>query len=370
MDTILAHGSAQYSAIKTRTDEFVSCSSHVYCVQPLRGQSIDAAFRVDFSITTQDTFDSMRSGKQTTKAGSFFSQFKPGAIPKSNSSPAISTTEPTLVRVDSAPASQPKQPEPEQPIASDQKSKPVPQPAERVATAEQQSENVHKPSQPAKPKPVHTAVVAPVTAKSKEQSKQIAKLFEDDDDDDEMQNAAPVHVSKPSTADSSKPRVARVLSDSETEAEPETEPKDIITDAPMPAAPQSAVSQQDDTSHVEPQRARKRRRVRKTKTVQDGKYIKTVDYSDWESYSEDDGATIPKHEPKTGTTHKSTTSKQHPSRVAHDSHPIAQLSSDADHDIEQPKSAKSASAAAGKASKKSGGAPEKQKTLLSFFNKK
>ena len=38
-----------------------------------------------------------------------------------------------------------------------------------------------------------------------------------------------------------------------------------------------------------PQRIRKRRKVKVTKTHMEGKYLRTIDVDEWESYSEEEG---------------------------------------------------------------------------------
>ncbi|KAI8924517.1 DNA polymerase subunit Cdc27 [Entophlyctis helioformis] len=259
----------------------------------------------------------------------------------------------------------------------------VASPSEQPEKASDRGPPTKAASAPAKPMSVQSAV-------SRQQSALLSRMFEDDDADDQEQEqlkkpaevpAAAQQESNSSKADWSTTGPAKtakhiqVLSDSDEDEDCSRGQAMDAAEQPEPSKPmvdESCVTDADmqvdepQVHDAQPRRVRKRRRVKRSKTFMDGKYMKTVDVSDWESYSEDETVHQPPAHRKMPLAPKAAPPKPSGLDTASSS-----LETDGDHDTAgdasgmQPAAKSSASKG-----KRKGGPAEGQKTLFSFFGKK
>ncbi|KAL2918400.1 TFIIH/NER complex ATP-dependent 5'-3' DNA helicase subunit [Polyrhizophydium stewartii] len=333
-------------------------------------KNFDAVLRLDMSINSQDTFEVLNASRAircpditvVPKIRSTKPPSKPAApsassqLASAKSHSADSATIKSSLFAKTAPKPSGKRDAPAKvtgrstffdkfkadmpsdgPISSDQRD--PSEPVSEMDSGEKPSAVVSSPIRPHSPmlpdpgKKARTSTVAkpaaaPVFAPSKkslEQSQAISMLFDDDDT-----------LAGPSKA---KER---------TQKQPRKLKRDL-----------SGMHEGNDdlafgAAHgSEAKRVRKRRKVKRTKTVMEGKYMKTIDVSDWESYSEEE---IPRPALRQ-TLHKSA----HPTPHAADAQPSTtetDAADDADGD---------AKGKGGKGKKK---LDNNQRTLFNFFGKK
>nr|KAJ3421259.1 hypothetical protein HK105_004092 [Polyrhizophydium stewartii] len=297
-------------------------------------KNFDAVLRLDMSINSQDTFEVLNDAPaKVTGRSTFFDKFKAdmpsdGPISSDQRDPSEPVSEMDSGEKPSAVVSSPIRPH----------SPMLPDPGKKARTS-------------TVAKPAAAPVFAP-SKKSLEQSQAISMLFDDDDT-----------LAGPSKAKERTQKQPRKL-----EPIPEPEEADAADPMNVDAADMHHGAEKRDLSGMhegnddlafgaahgsEAKRVRKRRKVKRTKTVMEGKYMKTIDVSDWESYSEEE---IPRPALRQ-TLHKSA----HPTPHAADAQPSTtetDAADDADGD---------AKGKGGKGKKK---LDNNQRTLFNFFGKK